>query len=137
MVPVPLPPSDVKANSVVMFFPSSSKQLQDLRFQALSTKREIQTASSSSHSSSCLPFEVKLTESGQRYTFLVETVRQRGEKMPAVCLKEELVVCMPCPAPGYRQGIYSWLFVLFLVPNHMTRERNGLMSESLVPDLIK
>lgn len=40
MVPVPLPPADVKANSVMScFFPSSSQQLQDLKFQALSTKR--------------------------------------------------------------------------------------------------
>lgn len=44
MVPVPLPPADVKANSVVMFFPSSSQQLQDPKRQALSPKTELQTA---------------------------------------------------------------------------------------------
>lgn len=48
-------------------------------------------------------FKVKLTDSGQRYIFLLETVKQHSEKMPAVCLKkeEEVVVCMSCPAPRF------------------------------------
>lgn len=78
-----------------MFFPSSSQQLQDLKFQALSTKMEIQTAVQVSHPAcSCL----KSSLQNQVNIFLLETVRQRGEKMPAVCLKEDVVVCMSCPA---------------------------------------
>lgn len=64
---------------------------------------------SSSHSSSSLLFD----DSGQVYIFFVETVKQHGEKMPAVCLKEEkVVVCMSCPAPVFLKvstvGCASW-----------------------------
>lgn len=95
MVPVPLPPSDVKANSVLLcFFPSSSQQLQDLKIQALSTKRETQTAVQVIHPA--LLLEVKPVESGQLYIFCLKTVRSLREKMLAVCLKEEVLVCMSC-----------------------------------------
>lgn len=57
------------------------------------------TNSCSSHSSSSLLFEVKPAESVN--IFPLETVRQRDEKMPAVCLKEEVVVCMSCLVPGF------------------------------------
>lgn len=54
-----------------MFFPSSSQQLQDLKIQALSTKRETQTAVQVIHPA--FLFEVKPTESGQLYIFCLKT----------------------------------------------------------------
>lgn len=83
-----------------MFFPSSSQQLQDLKIQASSTEREIQTAvpQVTYPALSCLT-------TSQLYICPLETVSQRAEKIPAVCQKEEegeeeVVVCIFCPTPG-------------------------------------
>ena len=94
---VPVPPSDVKANSVLLcFFPSSSQQLQDLKIQALSTKRGKNTKScSSSPDGSC--FEVKSTDSDQLYMFLLKTVSQHGEKMLQFVWKKKKKRWFVCP----------------------------------------
>ncbi len=54
-----------------------------------------------SDSLSCHLFEVKLTGASPLRIFRYKTVRCQGEKMPAVCLREEVVVCMSCPAPSF------------------------------------
>lgn len=85
-----------------MFLPSSSQQLQRLKNQAF--QKGNTNSCSSSHLSSSLLFDNKPTDSGQLDIFLLETVRQHGEKKPAVCLEEEeeeVVVCISYPAPGF------------------------------------
>lgn len=81
---------------------------------------------SSSHSSSCLLFEVKPTRSGQLYTFLSETVRWRGEKLAS-------------PSGRRGGGLYILPCTRFLSrylrsADFLARKSNGLESQSLVPD---
>lgn len=75
--------------------------------------------SCSSHPSSCVLFEVKSCSSKRLWE---NEVRRRQQ---FVWKKSWWFVC---PCARFPQGIYSWLFILFLLPSHMARESNGLKS---------
>lgn len=81
---------------------------------SLVNKNGITNSCYSSHSSSVLLFEVKPTESGQLYIFLFETVRQQGDTRSLSERRGRGLYVLPCA--WFPQGIYSWLFILFLVP---------------------
>lgn len=133
MVPVPLPPADVKANSVMScFFLPQVNSSKTWSFKPCQ-QNGITNRCYSSHSSSVLLFEVKPTESGQLYIFHLETVRQQGDACSLSERRGGGLYVLPCA--WFPQGIYSWLFILFLVPIIIGPVK--AVDWSLVPDLIK
>lgn len=115
LVPVHLPPSDVKANSVLLcfsFLKSTASRPED---SGLINQKEKENVSSS-HFPNCLQF--KSLEASQCYSFFLETVGWYREKSQQFIQRRRGGLYV-LPSVLFRLCIYSWQFILFQASKSM------------------